>query len=105
MLLKSAPIAARTRSPIGNRFWMPRFTPHVDGPSRKLRVDALEFEKRSAPTLGTVNTEGSQNRSPDWTAALPFTCGRNDEELKSPTASIKPLPMLPGQIGSQLSQV
>src|SRR5262245_49434047 len=84
---------------------MPRFTPQVDGPSRKLRDAALELEKKSAPKLGTVNAEGFQNRSPDRTLGFPDIEGRNEGPLKSPTASMKPLPRLPGYTGSQLSQV
>src|SRR5262245_22120510 len=74
----------------------PRLTPHAPGPLSRLRLATFAFSNTSAPSGGAPNAFGSKNRSPDRTFGLPVTTGRNDVPPKPPTASIEPLPILPG---------
>src|SRR5260370_20595969 len=82
---------------------MPRFKPQVPGPSNRFRFAVCGLLNRSAPIGGGANTLGSNNWSPFFLLGLPVTSGRNEVVLKSPTASMKLLAMLPGNTGPQLS--
>src|SRR5215217_9432347 len=73
---------------------------------RRFRFATSGLSKTSAPVVGTVNAAGLKNRSPLTPAyGSPVTRGRKLGPLKSPTASTKPLAMLPGKTGPQLLHV
>src|SRR6185437_10436567 len=105
-LLKSTATSSLVDSLNRKNLRKPRFTPHVPGPIRKLRLATSALSKTSAPVVGTVKAAGLKNWSPVTPAyGLPTTRGRKLGPEKSPTASTKPLAMLPGKIGLQLLQV
>src|ERR1044072_1971103 len=82
---------------------MPRFTPHVPGPSNEFRRATAGLSSTSAPTVGTLYADGSQIRLPLFFKGSPVTSGRYELPVKSPTASVKALPRLPGVAGPQSS--
>src|ERR1700729_4081678 len=72
---------------------------------RELRLTTPAWVYRSEPTLGRVK-ELAFHWYPDAVLLeLPVRTGRNEGELKSPTASIAPEATLPGRTGSHSSQV
>src|SRR6266850_7844932 len=85
----------------------PRFTPQVPGPHSMFRLATPACVKTSGPTEGTPKAAGFQIWSPFfWLMLLLTTTGRKDgSALKSPTASSEVIPILPGSMEPQSSQV
>src|SRR6266704_4238090 len=107
ILSTSAPNWKVKRSVAWKSLWIPKFTPHVPGPQSMLRLATLALLNTSAPTEGRPKASGLKTRSPLFLLkSLLITVGRYDgSALKSPTASTEEIPILPGSIGLQLSQI
>src|SRR6185369_4574332 len=105
-LLKSTPTSSFVLSLNLKNLRTPRFTPHVPGPTREFRFATAGLSKTSAPVVGSAKAAALKKRSPPTPAyGSPTTRGRKLGPLKSPTASTKPLAILPGNTGSQLLHV
>ena len=81
-------------------------TPHVPGQNREVSLPDIRIVENVSACGGRVNAAGLKNRSPLTPAyGSPTTRGRKFGPLKSPTASTKPLAILPGKTGPQLLQI
>src|SRR5215212_11631702 len=106
MLLKSTPTSSFVCSLKEKNFLKPMLTPQVPGPSSEFRLATSGLSNTSAPVGGGAKAAALKIRSPPSEAyGSPTTTGLKEGPLKSPTASTKPLAMLPGNTGPQLLQL
>src|SRR5205809_2964152 len=103
----SAPSWKVSRSVAWKSLCTPKLTPQVPGPQSILRLAFAGLLNTSAPTEGGPKAAALKIWSPFFLLkSLLRTVGRYEgSALKSPTASTEEMPILPGSIGLQSSQI